>query len=140
MSLPYVYNDAGRKQNKSNERNDCTVRALSISTKTNYCVAHNFLKERGRKSRKGFLFPKKRSNDYALEYEFIWMPFPFVKGQSRMSPDRFAVEFSKGVYICKMAKHVYAAIEGVVNDVYKIGWYDGRCVYGCWRVIKLEGD
>ena len=81
MSLLHIYTLAGRKQNKPNERNDCTVRALAISTNTDYNLAHDFLKERGRRCRKSFLFPKKRSDDCALGYEFVWKPFPLVKGK-----------------------------------------------------------
>jgi len=54
-----------------------------------------------------------------------------------MSPERFAIEFSKGVYICKTVKHVYAVVNGIINDAYKVDWYDGRCVYGCWKVDEL---
>jgi len=137
-NISYIYNDAGRKQNKPSERNDCTVRALAISTNTDYKMAHDFLKERGRKCRKPFLFPKKRSDDYALGYEFVWKSFPLVKGKKRMSPERFAIEFSKDVYICKTVKHVYAVVNGVINDTYKTGWHNGRCVYGCWEVKEIE--
>jgi hypothetical protein len=133
-NLPHTYTFAGRQQHKPNERHDCTVRALAISTKTDYSVAHDFLKERGRRCRKSFLFPKKCSDDCALGYEFTWKSFPLVKGKKRMSPERFAIEFSKGVYICKTVKHVYAVVNGVINDAFKIDWYDGRCVYGCWEV------
>ena len=135
-SLSYIYNDAGRKKDRPSERKDCTVRALAISTKTDYSVAHDFLKERGRRCRKSFRFPKKCSDDCALGYEFVWKPFTFVKGKKRMSPARFAIEFSKGVYICKTVKHVYAVVNGIINDAYKIDWYDGRCIYGCWKVDK----
>ena len=139
-NLPYIYNDAGRNQNSPSERNDCTVRALAISTNIDYSVAHDFLKERGRKCRKSFLFPKKRSDDCALGYEFVWKSFPLVKGKKRMSPERLAIEFSKGVYICKTVKHVYAVVSGVINDTYKVGWYGGRCVYGCWKVKEIEDE
>ena len=136
--LPYIYNDAGRKQSRPKETLDCTVRALAISTNTDYVVAHDFLKERGRKCRKTFLFPKKRSNDCALGYEFVWMPFPLLCGKRRMSPERFARKFSTGVYICKTTKHVYAVVDGVINDTEKIDWFDGKCVYGCWEVKEIE--
>ena len=136
-TIAYVYNDAGRKQSRPSERKDCTVRALAISAKTNYVVAHDFLKDRGRRCRKTFLFPKKRSDDYALGYAFIWKPFPLRWwGKKRMNPERFAIEFSKCVYICKTVKHVYVVIDGVINDIEKVGWFDGKCVYGCWKVIK----
>ena len=139
-TLPHIYTLAGRKYIKPNERNDCTVRALSISTNRGYDIAHNFLKDRGRKCRKSFLFPKKCSNDYALGHEFTWQPFPLMKGEKRMSPERFAVKFPKGIYICKTVKHVYAVMNGVINDAYKIDWYDGRCIYGCWQVTNLTPD
>ena len=136
-TIAYVYNDAGRKQSRPSERKDCTVRALAISAKTNYVVAHDFLKERGRRCRKTFLFPKKRSDDYALGYAFIWKSFPLRWwGKKRMNPERFAIEFSKGVYICKTVKHVYVVIDGVINDIEKVSWFNGKCVYGCWKVIK----
>jgi hypothetical protein len=135
--IAYVYNDAGRKQSRPSERKDCTVRALAISAKTNYVVAHDFLKERGRRCRKTFLFPKKRSDDYALGYAFIWKSFPLRWwGKKRMNPERFAIEFSKGVYICKTVRHVYVVIDGVINDIEEVSWFDGKCVYGCWKVIK----
>ena len=135
--FPYFYNDAGRLQSKrSKQKNDCTVRALALSAEVDYDVAYDLLKYRGRKASKGHFFPKQRSDDIAFGYKFIWKSFPAVKGQKRMNPERFAIEFPKGVYICKTVKHVYAVIDGIINDIEKVSWFDGKCVYGCWKVIK----
>ena len=135
--FPFVYNDAGRlKSKRSKQKNDCTVRALALSAEVDYDVAYDLLKYRGRKASKGHFFPKQRSDDIAFGYKFIWKSFPAVKGQKRMNPERFAIEFSKGVYICKTVKHVYVVIDGIINDIEKVSWFDGKCVYGCWKVIK----
>ena len=57
-----------------------------------------------------------------------------------MSPERFIEKFPKGVYICKTVRHVYAVVDGVINDMFVIDWYEGRCVYGCWEVVKSSDD
>jgi hypothetical protein len=136
MMFPFVYNDAGRLQSKrSKQKNDCTVRALSLSAEVDYDIAYDLLKDRGRKSSKGHFFPKQRSDDIALGYKFIWKSFPAVKGQKRMNPERFAEEFPEGVYICRTAKHVYMVQDGVVHDIFKNR--PDRCIYGCWKVVKI---
>ena len=136
----HVRNDAGRKQSRPKQTSDCTVRALSITTNTSYDVAYDFLKGRGRKSSKGFFFPNRCVDDYALGHRFIWKPFPLVKSKKRMSPERFIEEFSEGVYICKTVRHVYAVVDGVINDMFVVDWYEGRCVYGCWEVVKSSDE
>ena len=138
--FPFVYNDAGRIDSKRpKQKNDCTVRALSISVKVDYDVAYDLLKYRGRKASRGFFFPNKVSDDCALGYKFIWQSFPAVKGQKRMNPKRFAKEFPNGVYICRTAKHVYVVLDGVVQDTRSslLPIRPNRCIYGCWKVIKI---
>lgn len=121
--------DAGRSKSKRpKQKNDCTVRALSLATKIPYDEAYDILAKFGRKSGRGtdfVTFAKAQPN-------MVWNSFPAVKGEKRMNISTFLEKFDTDTYIIRTAKHVSVVIDGVLYDD-RIA-YAGRCVYGAWRV------
>ncbi len=133
LKYPFSSTDSGRTNSKRpRQKNDCTVRALANTTDIDYDDAYDLVKSRGRKSHRGGEFPKARSDDAALGWTFTWGSFPAVKGQSRMNPATFCEQFKTGRYIVRVAKHVFAIVDGVAYDTSPER--PDRCIYGAWKV------
>ena len=132
---PFNRTDSGRAESKRpKQKNDCTVRALSNVLALDYDQAYEIVKERGRKSHGRAFFPAPRQNDEVQGSRFVWHSFPAVKGEPRMSLERFCEEYRVGRFIVRTAKHVFAVIDGVVWDTEPER--PDRCVYGVWVVIS----
>jgi hypothetical protein len=133
LKYPFSYTDSGRADSKRpQQKNDCTVRALANVARIEYDEAYDFVKSRGRKSHRGGNFPQARSNDTALGLTFIWRSFPAVKGRPRMNPATFCGQFKTGRYIVRVAKHVFAIVDGIAYDT--LPERPDRCIYGAWEV------
>lgn len=131
LSYRWVMTDGGRSTSKRpRQKNDCTCRALAIALNISYDAAYDMLHEAGRKCSRGFKF-----SDWVAKQPFATkISFPAVKGQRRMNPASFTAQFPTGVYICKVAKHVFAVIDGVVHDVFENS--PDRCIYTAWAVVR----
>lgn len=134
--MEYQCNDGGRNKSKRpKQKNDCTVRALVITTGMKYDEVYDILKDSGRKASKIFdLDGWLKSNDTVkiLGKKFNLMTFPPIKGQKRMNPKTFSEVFPKGVFICRTARHVFAVIDGVQHDTFQER--SDRCIYKAWKV------
>ncbi len=132
LSYPFTFNDAGRASSKRpKQRDDCTVRTLAIALRFKYDEAYDLLAGAGRKCSRGF-----RLSDWLNTQPFARkMPFPAVKGERRMNPHRFCRDYPTGTFICKVAKHVFAVVDGVVHDTFENP--PDRCIYTAWE-IKMD--
>jgi len=121
--------DAGRASSKRpRQSNDCTVRAVATARGMEYDVAYDLLAAEGRKCERGFHLEKWLNvQPWARK-----MPFPAVKGQRRMNPHTFCKTYTTGRYICRVAKHVFAVIDGVVYDTFADR--PDRCIYTAWEI------
>jgi hypothetical protein len=140
MSYPFKTADGGRSESRRpKQKNDCTVRALAIAADLPYDEAYDMLMQSGRKSHRGFNFKGwlKKVGNVVNGYRFTWEAYLATKGQARMNPVRFAKEKASGRYIVRTAKHVNTVIDGVSHDTFRT--YDQRCIYGAWRVEKVQG-
>lgn len=135
---PYNKNDGGRTLSKRpKQSNDCTVRSIAIACEITYDTAYDILKEAGRKCGQGFEFSKWiKSNPNINNKQFKWNFFKAVKGYRRMNPLTFTREYKEGIYICQTAKHVFAVVNGTVQDMFQER--PDRCIYGCWEVTNRE--
>jgi len=131
-NYPWVKTDAGRSESKRpRQKNDCTVRALSIAQQISYDDAYDILAKAGRRSGCRFKF-----SDWIKEQSWVKkISFPAVKGQRRMNPATFVKQYPKGVFICKVAKHVFTIQDGVVFDDFEIA--PDRCIYTAWQITKI---
>lgn len=130
-SLIYRQTDAGRAQSRRpRQKNDCTVRALALTRGMRYDAAYDQLKAFGRGCGERFDMARwLNGQSWANK-----IAFPAVKGQPRMNPAEFCRLHPSGTYICRVAKHVFAVIDGVVMDDRPVR--ADRCVYTAWRIEK----
>jgi hypothetical protein len=139
MTFPFQFDDGGRSKSKRpKQKNDCTVRALALATKTPYDEVYEMLAKHGRKCSTGIFFWDwlKSIGNVALDHKFERISFPAVKGLRRMNPVDFCDEHPRGTYICKSAGHAFAVIDGVVHDDHQT--YDERCIYSAWWVLPVK--
>lgn len=129
LSYRFLSCDAGRAESRrSRQKNDCTVRALALARNLPYDEAYDILKAAGRQCSRGFQFPDwLNSQPWATK-----MPFPAVKGRRRMNLDAFTKAYPSGVFICRVAKHVFVVRDGVVLDTLENS--PDRCIYTAWRI------
>lgn len=137
----FSYSDGGRsKSRRPKQSNDCTVVALAIACDLPYDTVYDYLSQEGRKCGSGFRFGdwvkllKWNETDF-FGYGFTWLPIQAVKGELRCDPDQFCKDFWKGPYIMQVSRHVIAVKNGVYYDHTNWGH---RCVYGAWRVEKID--
>ena len=131
----FVKTDAGRSNSKrSKQKNDCTVRALSLARNIPYDEAYDILAEAGRVCGKGFHFTAWINvQPWAIRHTF-----PAVKGERRMNPVSFTKKFTKGTWIVKTAKHVFMVRCGVAYD--DIEQRPDRCIYAAWQIQPGRGE
>ena len=133
LSYFWTINDGGRSLSKRpRQKNDCTVRALAIARGLSYDDAYDILKNAGRSCSRGFHFPDWMASQ-------VWgrkISFPAVKGQRRMNPAAFVVAFPNGRYICQVAKHIFAVVDGVVHDIFENA--PDRCIYSIYWLATVK--
>ena len=129
LAYPFAPTDAGRAQSRrAKQRNDCTVRALATVQGLGYDEAYDLLAGAGRKCGRGFHLV-----DFLTGQEWTEkLSFPAQAGRPRMNLATFCQEYPQGRYICRVAKHVIAVIDGVVYDEQPSD--PARCVYTAWRI------
>ena len=126
---PFQFYDGGRSTSKRpRQKNDCTVRALSIARDIPYDEAYETLKAAGRECSKGFDFVR-----WIARQPFATkISFPAKKGEPRMDLFNFCDIHLEGTYILRVAGHVVACVNSVVYDTVKLR--ENRCVYTAWRI------
>jgi len=103
------------------EANDCSVLALAMSCLTTYHSAHTALKIAGRRDRHG-VFPEHiRHATRTLGHTFGPMLRPKQSNGSKYTPKTLAKAYPKGRYLAFSRDHVFALIDGKVQD-----WHEGR--------------
>lgn len=140
--MKFQISDAGRSLSKRpKQKNDCTVRALSLVLDLSYDNVYEFLASEGRSCSKRFKLKEFLANEQVLSkiqsltnFHVQWRAFQAVKGKPRMNPPQFTLDFPQGKYILKTAGHVFAVIDGTVFDT--VLPRSNRCVYGCWSFFK----
>jgi len=128
LSYPIRLTDGGKASSKRpRQSNDCTVRAVAIAFGWKYDDAYDWLSAEGRECGRGF-----HIDEFLAERGARKMSFPAIKGQRRMNPAAFCKQFPNGRYICRVAKHVFAVIDGVVHDSWE--QRPDRCIYKAWDI------
>lgn len=137
ITYPFEPNDGGRSKSlRPKEQRDCTVRCVAIAFGMTYDLAYDILAAAGRRENKGLAFRKWLGKRKTFNrFRITWESFPAEKGQRRMNPVTFAKTFKRGRFICRTAKHVYAVLDGVVQDTHPE--YDERCIYGAYRLTPV---
>lgn len=125
-----VYIKSGRY---SNEANDCSVISLAYAFDVRYEVAHEVLRTRGRKPKKGFNFYHifGLSVDESAIFQVMGTQYKVTRfPKPKMKLHKFKVEKAKGTYMINVSGHVFTMIDGKlfnqnnlrqnVSDYYKV--------------------
>ena len=110
--MKFTYTDAGRKAAGFNERRDCTVRAIALTSGVDYATAHKLLKEKA-----------KRKNRRAVHFDChiaeigkaVGVTYRLIK---RSGSVRSLVEqHGGGTLLVQIRGHVFAVLGDVVHDI-----------------------
>lgn len=97
------------------ERNDCTVRALAISTEKPYWEAYTVLQNFGRKPNKGTNIRKFfKNNKIVLGF---W--FKKLKFRKQITLNKFVKKYPVGTYYVRISRHVFVVKDGISIDMVK---------------------
>ncbi len=112
------------------ERNDCTVRALAISTGKPYEEAYSILQNFGRKPNKGTNIRKFfKNNKIVLGYWFKKLSF-----RKQITLNKFIKKYPEGTYYVRITRHVFVVKDGVAIDMVKPRTY---CrITDAWSVVS----
>jgi hypothetical protein len=144
-SLPWVYDDGGRKAagRKGTAPGDCVCRAIAIATGQDYNLVYAdlngaALRERPRagrrrsSARKGVAKPTIRRHLTDLG----WQWHPTMAIGTGCTVHLAEGELPPGRLIVSLSRHLVAVIDGVTHDLADPSRDGTRCVYGYWT---LEG-
>ena len=108
---------------------DCVVRAISTALNMDYMETRRELNQKKRE----WNFTSYKDTEFLYKY-FESKPrliFKAVKGEPRIKGSDFCEIHPKGTYILKMAGHVTACIDGVIQDTWDCSY---RSVYTAWEI------
>lgn len=109
---------------KLEETNDCSVKALAITTGISYKDAHKIMASVGRKTgggASGHMVLKALSKTLNVEITPKDVKICRAEYGKRLTPNGFARINPKGKYYCLTRNHAIAIVDGVVED-----WTRGR--------------
>ena len=101
------------------EFNDCAVRALALSTKINYGDAHDMLRERGRRDRRGTRTAWLESSLTSLAS--LGVKWNKMEEGRHLTLAQFIASHRTGRYIVITRSHGLALIDGVIHDSFSTG-------------------
>ena len=114
------------------ERNDCTVRALAISTGEPYEKCYRILESFGRRPNKGTNIRKFFKNN-KMVFDYVFEKLRFRK---QITLNKFIKKYSLGTYYVRITKHVFVVKDGVAIDMTKPRPY---CrITDAWEVTSLD--
>jgi len=121
------YKDCGGSP--ENERNDCTVRALAISTGKPYWDCYMMLANFGRKPNKGTNIRKFfKNNKTVFNFEFKKLRF-----RRQITLNKFIKRYPIGTFYVRISRHVFVVKDGVAIDMERPRTY---CrITDAWEVI-----
>ena len=114
------------------ENNDCTVRALVISTGMPYHDCYMYLANFGRKPNRGTNIRKFfKNNRTVFDYSFTKLKF-----RKAVTLNKFVKLYPSGTYYVRKSKHVFVIKDGVAIDSFKPKTF---CrITDAWEVKPLE--
>jgi len=114
------------------ERNDCTVRALAISTDMPYHKCYMVLANFGRKPNRGTNIRKFFKNNRTVFH----CSFTKLKFRKAITLNKFIKKYPEGTFYVRKSKHVFVVKDGVAIDMSKPKTY---CrITDAWEVKPLE--
>ena len=97
------------------EQNDCTVRALAISTESPYHDAYMILSNFGRKPNRGTSIRKFFKNNRIV----LNKVFTKLKFRKQITLNKFVKKYPIGTFYVRKTRHVFVVKDGVAIDMTK---------------------
>ncbi len=98
---------------------DCVKRAITLASGLTYSDVEAGLQQHRKITGASAFNTDNNPDSYVLHaLHAVWLSFPAVKGQKRMTGERFCRAYPKGRYILTMAGHWTACIDGVIMDTW----------------------
>lgn len=128
VSYTTVFTQLNETSAAMGETNDCSVKAVALVANVSYAQAHEALKQRGRKERKGaythdiIAAVRATGKEVTLvDQRSIIANYPsphrdVLKGLTTHHPRRFNKAWPKGRYLMFVKRHVAAVIDGELHD------------------------
>lgn len=127
--MKYIYDEAGSFEQ---ERNDCTVRALALSTNTPYRMAYMMLCQAGRKRNRGFRIDKfLKNSSFYFGHSFFKLKF-----RKPITIRKFVEKYPKGIFYAKIRGHVFTIKDGTIFDMLEPK--PGQRIVKAWRVEPVN--
>lgn len=131
----YMKNKAAPYRKRQNETRDCSVIAVAIVARMTYKEAHTAMKEAGRRDKRG---AHTHTSVYAIRkagFSVKEVKNMKQKNGSKYTPKTIGKKFKKGYYICVVDGHIFAVVNGIVED-----WTDGRQhhITDAYKVVRTR--
>ena len=131
----YVYYQPNEKSKENRDSfGDCSIRALSKALNVTWIEAFELQIPICRREQVCNIFfaPAKVRNRLIAELGFEYHGISNKKGSKRPTVDEFAKTHRSGSYICNVANHEVAVVDGKYFDT----WDSGHCsLYGYYEYI-----
>ena len=138
MLLPYVYDDGGRSNYfKAKNVNDCVCRAVAIASGKDYMEVYKSMFDEGFTPRSGVFTRSVNFKRFMKEMGFKWVSLSSIGSHDSVHLVKGEMP-PKGRFVCSVAKHYVAVVDGVVRDTWDSrynAWQEPRRVYGCWEYM-----
>ena len=131
----YVYYQPNKKDLKD-KYGDCTIRALSKALNCTWLEAFDLTIPICRREQVSNIFdaPCKIEREFLAELGFDYYGVSNKRGMTRPTVDEFAKSHTIGTYICNVANHEVAVVDGKYYDTWDCGH---KSLYGYYaRRVK----
>ena len=127
------YEMVRKSSKKSQERNDCSVKAVSMAGRVSYKEAHRRCAEHGRINNKGMMNSQINSTLEDLGFELQLIENLYQKNGSKYTPKTIGKRLKAGYYIVYVKGHVFPVINGTVFD-----WSANRQhrIYQAYKIVR----
>lgn len=117
----YLKHKNSPARTRMNEKNDCAVIALSIVMRTTYKKAHEICTATGRRRGQGTHTRQTFNAIRAAGFSVEPVKRMVQKNGCKYTPKTVGNKLKKGYYLCFCRGHVFAVVNGDVED-----WTEGR--------------
>ena len=130
----YVYYQPNKKDIKD-QVGDCQVRALSKALNLSWIEAFDLTIPLCRELQTYTIFDGclEKTKESMRKLGFDYHGISNKRGSKRPTVDEFAKNHPNGIYICTVAHHVVAVVDGKYYDTWDSGW---RSMYGYYEKMK----
>lgn len=130
----YVYYQPNKKDLKD-KYGDCTIRALSKALNCTWLEAFDLTIPICRREQVSNIFnaPCRIEREFLSELGFDYHGVSNKRGMSRPTVAEFAKSHPSGTYICNVANHEVAVVDGNYYDTWDCG---RKCLYGYYERRK----